>query len=159
MNIVSKPLVLRLRRNRTRESVFVRQNPVRAILRSCFMVFVCATCFHSTRAQTTASQTDDATSKELKKLDELVEQNVKLEKQNRELMEQIESLRRRFTQQAAGLVTTTHEEGESATSASGMMPDSRTNRVAGAVDSRSGGSGSSEAVGTQPTTASAKADQ
>src|SRR5882762_7985798 len=159
MNIVSKPLVLRLRRNRTRESVFVRQNPVRAILRSCFMVFVCATCFHPTRAQTTASQTDDATSKELKKLNELVEQNVKLEKQNRDLMEQIESLRRLLTRQAAGVATTTHSGDESATSASGVMPDTRTDRVGSSAESRSGGSASSEGVSTTPTTASSKADQ
>jgi len=123
------------------------------------MVFVCATCFHSTRAQTTASQTDDATSKELKKLNELVEQNVKLEKQNRELMEQIESLRRLLTRQAAGVATTTHSGDESATSASGVMPATRTDRVGSSAESRSGGSASSEGVSTTPTPASSKADQ
>lgn len=137
----------------------MRHNRLRLVLRSCLTLFVSATCLHSTKAQTPASQTDSATANELKKLNELVEQNVKLEKQNRELMEQIESLRRLLTRQAARVETTTHSGGESATNASGVMPDTRTERVAGAVDSRSDGSGSNEAVGTQPTTASPKADQ
>ena len=63
-------------------------------MRSCLILFVSATCFHSANAQTTASQTDKETAAELlKKLNQLVEQNGKLEKQNRELMEQINSLR------------------------------------------------------------------
>jgi hypothetical protein len=54
-------------------------------------LFVSATCLHSTKAQTPASQTDNATANDLKKLNELVEQNVKLEKQNRELMAPVSS--------------------------------------------------------------------
>jgi hypothetical protein len=77
----------------------VKQSPPRLILRWFLTLFLSAT---STQAQTTASQTGNTTASQfLKKLNELVEQNGKLEKQNRELMEQIESLRRVLTQQAA----------------------------------------------------------
>src|SRR5258707_6154879 len=78
--------------NRSRRSMSMRQNPLRLMLRFCLTLFACAACFHSAIAQTTAPQTDNETASELlKKLNQLVEQNGKLEKQNRELMEQIHS--------------------------------------------------------------------
>ena len=84
-----------------------RQNPLRLMLRFCLTLFACAACFHSANAQTTAPQTDNETASELlKKLNQLVEQNGKLEKQNRELMEQINSLRT-FLAKEGGLTTDT----------------------------------------------------
>src|SRR6266850_2554120 len=93
--------------NRSRRSMSVRQNPLRLMLRFCLTLFACAACFHSAIAQTTAPQTDNETASELlKKLNQLVEQNGKLEKQNRELMEQINSLRT-FLAKEGGLTTDT----------------------------------------------------
>jgi hypothetical protein len=54
----------------------------------------------SATPQTDGSTTDQSASESLKQIDRLVDQNSQLEKQNRELMDQIESLRRVLAKQA-----------------------------------------------------------
>ena len=54
----------------------------------------------SATPQTDGSTTDQSASQSLKQIDRLVDQNSQLEKQNRELMDQIESLRRVLAKQA-----------------------------------------------------------
>jgi hypothetical protein len=66
---------------------------------------VVAICSGLARSQTATPQTDGSTtdqsaSQSLKQIDRLVDQNSQLEKQNRELMDQIESLRRVLAKQA-----------------------------------------------------------
>jgi hypothetical protein len=80
--------------------------------------------------QTGASTTDESASESLKKLDRLIEQNSQLEKQNKELMDQIESLRRVLAKQAGAQAETTapdSEQGEeskaTAKLTSGEQPD------------------------------------
>lgn len=70
----------------------------RAILLSFAMVWVMA-CSRISTAQTPTPQAENA-SELLKKLDQLVEQNGQLERQNRELMDEIQSLRRVLAEQA-----------------------------------------------------------
>jgi len=64
----------------------------------------------SATPQTGSSATDQNASESLKKLDRLVEQNGQLEKQNRELMDQIESLRRVLAKQAGAKAETSEEQ-------------------------------------------------
>lgn len=84
------------------------------------MLAVMVICSGFARSQTATSQTgdsrtDQSASESLKKLDQLVEQNSQLEKQNRELMDQIESLRRVLAKQAGADADTSEKQTEPAT--------------------------------------------
>jgi len=84
------------------------------------MFAVVAICSGFAGAQTATPQTGDSTtgqsaSESLKKLDLLVEHNSQLEKQNRELMDQIESLRRVLAKQAGVEVESITKQTELAT--------------------------------------------
>ena len=89
----------------------MKRGASRAICRLSLTVFACLRPFAFVNAQTSSSQPDKtaptaaSAAELLKKLNGLVEQNNKLEKQNRELMEQIESLRQFLNQQAGGPTT------------------------------------------------------
>jgi hypothetical protein len=85
------------------------------------MLAMVAICSGFARSQTatpeiSGSTTDQSASESLQKLDRLVEQNSQLEKQNRELMDQIESLRRVLAKQA-GAAETNEKQSEPATDA------------------------------------------
>lgn len=93
------------------------------------MLAVLAICCGFARAQTTTPQTGDSTtdpsaSDALKKLDLLVEQNSQLEKQNRELMDQIAFLRRVLAKQA-GAEAETSEKPNKPAAASTTINDSQ----------------------------------
>jgi hypothetical protein len=81
---------------------------------------VVAICSGLARSQTATPQTDGSTtdqsaSQSLKQIDRLVEQNSQLEKQNRELMDQIESLRRVLAKQAGAQGETSEKQTEPST--------------------------------------------
>jgi hypothetical protein len=81
------------------------------------MVVICSGFARSQTATPQAgdSSADQSASESLKKLDRLVEQNSQLEKQNRELMDQIESLRRVLAKQAGTEAETGDKQNEPAT--------------------------------------------
>jgi hypothetical protein len=81
------------------------------------MLAVVAICSGLAKSQTAAPQTDGSTtdqgaSQTLKQIDRLVEQNGQLEKQNRELMDQIESLRRVLAKQTGAESETPQQQSE-----------------------------------------------
>jgi len=144
----------------------VKRTTSRAIARLLLTLSVFASCLDRANAQTLASQADSAgadtpnTSELLKKLDQLVEQNGKLEKQNRELIDQIESLRRFLTQQAAGVTIDTSQKQE-APVASSMAPATATRiePAANAASARGTGTVPGVTRGSTQAAASAKGDQ
>jgi hypothetical protein len=80
---------------------------IRVVRRKVFNVPISlarASCSHFANSQTQVPQTDNSTASEvLKKLDQLVEQNRQLEKQNQELMDQIVSYRQVLAKQAGSV--------------------------------------------------------
>ena len=78
------------------------------------VVLICSGLARSQTAtpQTDGSTTDQSASESLKTLDRLVEQNSQLEKQNQELMDQIESLRRVLAKQTGAEVETSKNSEE-----------------------------------------------
>lgn len=93
------------------------------------MLAVVVICSGFARAQTATSQTSDSmtvqsASESLKKLDQLVEQNSQLEKQNRELLDQIASLRRVLAKQATADTDTSEKQTEPVTG-SNAAPDTQ----------------------------------
>src|SRR5580658_4384190 len=102
------------------------------LLTTVAVVAICSGLARSQTAtpQTVSSTTDESASESLKNLDRLIEQNSQLEKQNKELMDQIGSLRRVLAKQAGGEAETTahdSEQGEepkaTAKLTSGEQPD------------------------------------
>ncbi len=87
------------------------------LLMTLAVVAICSSLARSqtTDPQTGGSTTDESASESLKKLDRLIEQNSQLEKQNKELMDQIESLRRVLAKQTGAKAETSEEQTEAAT--------------------------------------------
>jgi hypothetical protein len=104
MTLVSK--VEKMRRSIARTAVI--------LLMTLAVVAICSSLARSQTAtpQTVSSTTDESASDSLKKLDLLIEQNSQLEKQNKELMDQIASLRRVLAKQAGTEAETSAPDSE-----------------------------------------------
>jgi hypothetical protein len=95
----------------------------------------------------------------LKKLNQLIEQNNKLAQQNRELMAQIESLRRILNQQAGAVTDTVQQQGDPTTSAITLGATERADNAPTVADSALNAPMPNARLGGTQTPDSKKGDQ
>jgi len=94
----------------------MKQATCRTRLRFLLMLFAMASCSVSAYSQTATPEANHSTtdaqnvSEVLKTIDQLVEHNRQLEKQNRELMDQVDSLRQVLARQTTGATNTSQEK-------------------------------------------------